>query len=169
MCCAVLCCAVLCCAVLCCAVLSCAILSFPLLPYSLTCEKSYSLSFTPSVLRMGCAEWIGTQGYVWLCCQGQPDWTKWRTEVWSSHVSRLQCNLSPLPSFSIGQLTINSALFFLRSLVALSLVLALLLFKPAPLYILDEVDSALDLSHTQVCGCALFSEFISFTVRLIHP
>jgi structural maintenance of chromosome 2 len=39
-----------------------------------------------------------------------------------------------------------------RSLVALSLVLALLLFKPAPLYILDEVDSALDLSHTQVRG-----------------
>ena len=36
------------------------------------------------------------------------------------------------------------------SLVALSLVLSLLLFKPAPLYILDEVDSALDLSHTQV-------------------
>merc|ERR550519_2109442 len=32
-----------------------------------------------------------------------------------------------------------------RSLVALSL----LLFKPAPLYILDEVDAALDLSHTQ--------------------
>merc|ERR1719412_2856068 len=36
-----------------------------------------------------------------------------------------------------------------RSLVALSLILALLLFKPAPLYILDEVDAALDLSHTQ--------------------
>lgn len=37
-----------------------------------------------------------------------------------------------------------------RSLVALSLILSLLLFKPAPLYILDEVDAALDLSHTQV-------------------
>ncbi|THG03393.1 hypothetical protein TEA_011030 [Camellia sinensis var. sinensis] len=36
-----------------------------------------------------------------------------------------------------------------RSLLALSLILALLLFKPAPLYILDEVDAALDLSHTQ--------------------
>ncbi|PWA69357.1 Structural maintenance of chromosomes protein 2-2 [Artemisia annua] len=31
-----------------------------------------------------------------------------------------------------------------RSLLALSLMLALLLFKPAPLYILDEVDAALD-------------------------
>ena len=41
-------------------------------------------------------------------------------------------------------------LYPLRSLVALSLVLSLLLFKPAPLYILDEVDAALDLSHTQV-------------------
>merc|ERR1719359_2046664 len=39
-----------------------------------------------------------------------------------------------------------------RSLLALSLVLALLLFKPAPMYILDEIDSALDLSHTQNIG-----------------
>ena len=39
-----------------------------------------------------------------------------------------------------------------RSLVALSLVLALLLFKPAPMYILDEIDAALDLSHTQNIG-----------------
>ena len=36
-----------------------------------------------------------------------------------------------------------------KSLLALSLILALLLFKPAPIYILDEVDAALDLSHTQ--------------------
>jgi len=39
-----------------------------------------------------------------------------------------------------------------RSLLALSLVLALLKFKPAPMYILDEVDAALDLSHTQNIG-----------------
>ena len=32
-----------------------------------------------------------------------------------------------------------------RSLIALSLILAMLLFKPAPMYILDEVDAALDL------------------------
>jgi structural maintenance of chromosome 2 len=39
-----------------------------------------------------------------------------------------------------------------RSLLALSLILALLLFKPAPMYILDEIDAALDLSHTQNIG-----------------
>jgi structural maintenance of chromosome 2 len=36
-----------------------------------------------------------------------------------------------------------------RSLLALSFVLALLKYKPAPLYILDEIDAALDLQHTQ--------------------
>ncbi|KAL4704529.1 hypothetical protein ACJJTC_002143 [Scirpophaga incertulas] len=46
-----------------------------------------------------------------------------------------------------------------RSLVALSLVLAMLLFKPAPLYILDEVDAALDLSHTQNIGLMLRNHF----------
>ena len=39
-----------------------------------------------------------------------------------------------------------------RSLIALSLILALLQSKPAPMYILDEVDAALDLSHTQNIG-----------------
>ncbi|KAI0052778.1 condensin complex subunit SMC2 [Auriscalpium vulgare] len=39
-----------------------------------------------------------------------------------------------------------------RSLIALSLILALLQFKPAPVYILDEIDAALDLSHTQHIG-----------------
>lgn len=46
-----------------------------------------------------------------------------------------------------------------RSLVALSLILAMLLFKPAPLYILDEVDAALDLSHTQNIGQMLRTHF----------
>ena len=51
--------------------------------------------------------------------------------------------------------------FFLtdRSLVALSLILSMLLFKPAPLYILDEVDAALDLSHTQNIGQMLRAHF----------
>lgn len=40
----------------------------------------------------------------------------------------------------------------LRSLLALSLILSLLLFKPAPMYILDEIDAALDLHHTQNIG-----------------
>ncbi|KAK9699990.1 hypothetical protein RND81_08G209200 [Saponaria officinalis] len=46
-----------------------------------------------------------------------------------------------------------------RSLLALSLILALLLFKPAPLYILDEVDAALDLSHTQNIGRMIKTHF----------
>lgn len=35
----------------------------------------------------------------------------------------------------------------------------MLLFKPAPLYILDEVDAALDLSHTQNIGQMLRTHF----------
>ncbi|MES1910366.1 MAG: hypothetical protein MHM6MM_002973 [Cercozoa sp. M6MM] len=46
-----------------------------------------------------------------------------------------------------------------RSLLALSLVLAMLQFRPAPLYILDEVDAALDLSHTQNIGSMLRRHF----------
>lgn len=46
-----------------------------------------------------------------------------------------------------------------RSLVALSLILALLQFKPAPMYILDEVDAALDLSHTQNIGHLIKTKF----------
>jgi len=48
-----------------------------------------------------------------------------------------------------------------RSLLALSLVLALLKFKPAPMYILDEVDAALDLSHTQNIGHIIRTHFTS--------
>lgn len=39
-----------------------------------------------------------------------------------------------------------------RSLLALSFILGLLKYEPAPFYILDEVDSALDLSHTENIG-----------------
>ena len=46
-----------------------------------------------------------------------------------------------------------------RSLIALSLVLAMLRFKPAPVYILDEVDAALDLSHTQNIGKMIKAHF----------
>ncbi|XP_065517264.1 structural maintenance of chromosomes protein 2 [Lathamus discolor] len=46
-----------------------------------------------------------------------------------------------------------------RSLVALSLILSMLLFNPAPIYILDEVDAALDLSHTQNIGQMLYTHF----------
>jgi len=46
-----------------------------------------------------------------------------------------------------------------RSLIALSLIMALLQFKPAPMYILDEVDAALDLSHTQNIGRLIKERF----------
>src|SRR4051812_41279704 len=46
-----------------------------------------------------------------------------------------------------------------RSLLALSLILSLLVFKPAPMYILDEIDAALDLSHTQNIGQMLKTHF----------
>lgn len=46
-----------------------------------------------------------------------------------------------------------------RSLLALSFVLALLKYKPAPLYILDEIDAALDLQHTQNIGKMIKEHF----------
>ena len=46
-----------------------------------------------------------------------------------------------------------------RSLVALSLILGLLLLKPAPIYILDEIDAALDASHTANIGSMLSQHF----------
>lgn len=46
-----------------------------------------------------------------------------------------------------------------RSLVALALIMSLLKFNPAPLYILDEVDAALDLSHTQSIGNLIKTRF----------
>lgn len=46
-----------------------------------------------------------------------------------------------------------------RSVVALSLILSLLQFKPAPMYLLDEIDAALDLSHTQNIGHLLKTRF----------
>ncbi|MBA0821160.1 hypothetical protein Goarm_018033, partial [Gossypium armourianum] len=54
-----------------------------------------------------------------------------------------------------------------KSLLAVSLILALLLFNPAPFYILDEskviwlqqVDAALDLSHTQNIGRMIKAHF----------
>ncbi|KAK2198365.1 bifunctional SMCs flexible hinge superfamily/Smc2 [Babesia duncani] len=46
-----------------------------------------------------------------------------------------------------------------RSLLALSLILAMLKVRPAPIYILDEVDAALDLSHTQNIGKMIRTQF----------
>ncbi|KAJ3017170.1 Structural maintenance of chromosomes protein 2 [Thoreauomyces humboldtii] len=46
-----------------------------------------------------------------------------------------------------------------RSLIALSLILSLLQYKPAPMYILDEVDAALDADHTQNIGQLVRTRF----------
>lgn len=46
-----------------------------------------------------------------------------------------------------------------RSLLALCLILAILRVRPAPVYILDEVDAALDPSHTQNIGHMLQTHF----------
>jgi chromosome segregation ATPase len=46
-----------------------------------------------------------------------------------------------------------------RALLALALILSLLLSKPAPMYILDEVDAALSLSHMQNVGTMLRTHF----------
>ncbi|KAK9369190.1 RecF/RecN/SMC [Lipomyces kononenkoae] len=51
-----------------------------------------------------------------------------------------------------------------RSLVALSLIMALLQFKPAPMYILDEIDAALDLSHTQNIGRLIKTRFKGYGI-----
>lgn len=58
-----------------------------------------------------------------------------------------------------------------RSLLALSLILALLLIKPAPMYILDEVDAALDMSHTQNIGAMIRKHFAKsqFIVVSLKP
>lgn len=56
-----------------------------------------------------------------------------------------------------------------RSLVALSLILAMLKYKPAPIYILDEVDAALDMSHTQNIGRMLKLHFTNSQVNFCHP
>lgn len=46
-----------------------------------------------------------------------------------------------------------------KSICALSLIFALLKAKPSPLYILDEIDAALDASHTEAMGRMIQSEF----------
>jgi len=53
-----------------------------------------------------------------------------------------------------------------RSLIALALIMSLLQFKPAPMYILDEVDAALDLSHTQNIGRLIKTRFKGYITFL---
>lgn len=46
-----------------------------------------------------------------------------------------------------------------RSLLALAFLFANLRYRPAPFYLLDEIDSALDLSHTENIGAIISSQF----------
>ncbi|CXJ14883.1 chromosome segregation protein, putative [Plasmodium berghei] len=46
-----------------------------------------------------------------------------------------------------------------RSLLALSLILAILKVRTVPMYILDEIDAALDLNHTQNIGDMIRTQF----------
>ncbi|KAM0678384.1 Structural maintenance of chromosomes protein 2 [Binucleata daphniae] len=46
-----------------------------------------------------------------------------------------------------------------RSIVALCLIFAMLSYKPAPFYLFDEIDSALDLSFTQSVGLNIQKKF----------
>jgi len=78
-------------------------------------------------------------------------WKQSLTEL--SGGQRLVCPLLPPLSFTDNEKK-NT-----RSLIALSLIMALLQFKPAPMYILDEVDAALDLSHTQNIGRLIKTRF----------
>ncbi|EOB12876.1 Structural maintenance of chromosomes protein 2 [Nosema bombycis CQ1] len=48
-----------------------------------------------------------------------------------------------------------------RSLVALCLIFSMLTYKPAPFYIFDEIDAALDLNYTQSIGEIIKKEFDS--------
>lgn len=63
------------------------------------------------------------------------------------------------PPFSAFALADQCPFASNRSLIALSLILALLQYSPAPMYILDEVDAALDLSHTQNIGRLIKTRF----------
>ena len=46
-----------------------------------------------------------------------------------------------------------------KSLIALCLIFSMLTFKPAPFYIFDEIDAALDLNYTQAIGEIIKNEF----------
>ena len=79
--------------------------------------------------------------------EAEPNRTERRTTVRISSEAKLKTN----PQLIVSVLLFSS-FRSTRSLIALSLIMALLQFKPAPMYILDEIDAALDLSHTQHIG-----------------
>lgn len=82
-------------------------------------------------------------------------------KVWKQSLTELSGGQRYVFSSAYGWFFILFLLIYLvdRSLIALSLIMALLQFKPAPMYILDEVDAALDLSHTQNIGRLIKTRF----------
>lgn len=82
-------------------------------------------------------------------------------KIWKQSLNELsggQRYFSPFSPPFLSYIT-NANLNRKSSLIALSLIMALLQFKPAPMYILDEVDAALDLSHTQNIGRLIKTRF----------
>lgn len=73
---------------------------------------------------------------------------------WKSKSVSAECGNTVSRSLAEANgISLERALIFIHSsLVALSLIMSLLQFKPAPMYILDEIDAALDLDHTQNIG-----------------
>ena len=84
-------------------------------------------------------------------------------KVWKQSLTELSGGqryvVPSFPFFSFFPLSCVWLTEMSRSLIALSLILALLQVKPAPMYILDEVDAALDLSHTQNIGRLIRTRF----------
>jgi len=97
---------------------------------------------------------------------------KFFNSIFSKLLPGTSCKLEPLPGKTVhegleikvafnGQWreSLSELSGGQKSLLSLSLILALLKHKPAPMYILDEIDSALDLSHTQNIGVMLKTHF----------
>lgn len=80
-------------------------------------------------------------------------------KVWKQTLTELSGGQRSVFKVSSQRRSVAMADSLYRSLIALSLIMALLQFKPAPMYILDEVDAALDLSHTQNIGRLIKTRF----------
>jgi len=80
-------------------------------------------------------------------------------KVWKQSLTELSGGQRYAPTSSHYCPIFANPFMHQRSLIALSLIMALLQFKPAPMYILDEVDAALDLSHTQNIGRLIKTRF----------
>jgi structural maintenance of chromosome 2 len=80
-------------------------------------------------------------------------------KVWKQSLTELSGGQRYASALSHYRLICANSFVNYSSLIALSLIMALLQFKPAPMYILDEVDAALDLSHTQNIGRLIKTRF----------